>query len=43
MAVVLGFVDVFDTSGALQMRLEWGPWTNAPWGRRLGFGELRQV
>ena len=39
----LGFVDVFDTSGALQMRLEWSPWMNAPWGRRLGSGELRQV
>lgn len=28
----LGFVDVFDTAGTLQMRLEWGPWLNGPWG-----------
>jgi uncharacterized protein (TIGR03118 family) len=27
-----GFVDVFSTSGALQHRLQWGPWFNAPWG-----------
>lgn len=28
----LGFVDVFDGSGVLQMRLDHGKWMNAPWG-----------
>jgi uncharacterized protein (TIGR03118 family) len=39
----LGFVDVFDTSGALLMRLEPGRWFNAPWGiawAPAGFGRL---
>ncbi len=27
-----GYVDVFDTEGELVMRLEQGPWMNAPWG-----------
>jgi uncharacterized protein (TIGR03118 family) len=27
-----GYVDVFDTGGELVMRLEHGPWMNAPWG-----------
>ena len=28
----LGYVDVFNGSGVLQMRLEHGKWMNAPWG-----------
>ena len=28
----LGYVDVFDGSGVLQMRLEHGKWMNSPWG-----------
>jgi uncharacterized protein (TIGR03118 family) len=28
----LGYVDAFDTSGHLLMRLQNGPWMNAPWG-----------
>ena len=28
----LGFVDVFSPGGTLLMRLEHGPWLNAPWG-----------
>ena len=28
----LGYVDVFDGSGVLMMRLEHGKWMNAPWG-----------
>jgi len=28
----LGYVDMFDTSGVLMMRLEHGKWMNAPWG-----------
>ena len=39
----LGFVDVFDTAGNLQMRLEHGPWMNAPWGITMapaGFGKF---
>ncbi len=37
----MGFVDVFDTEGNLVLRLEPGPWMNAPWGMSLapqGFG-----
>jgi uncharacterized protein (TIGR03118 family) len=28
----LGYVEVFDTEGEIVMRLEHGPWMNAPWG-----------
>ena len=28
----LGYVDMFDSSGVLMMRLEHGKWMNAPWG-----------
>ncbi len=28
----LGFVDAYSPSGVLQMRLQHGPWMNAPWG-----------
>jgi uncharacterized protein (TIGR03118 family) len=39
----LGYVDVFDANGNLLMRLEYGPWLDAPWGIALapdiGFGE----
>jgi uncharacterized protein (TIGR03118 family) len=38
-----GFVDVFTANGNLIMRLESGPWMNAPWGAALApsdFGEL---
>ncbi len=28
----LGYVDVFDTKGSLLLRLEHGPWLDAPWG-----------
>ena len=31
----LGFVDAYSPSGVLQMRLEHGPWMNAPWGIAL--------
>jgi uncharacterized protein (TIGR03118 family) len=31
----LGFVDVFSPEGRLLMRLEHGPWFNAPWGLTL--------
>ncbi len=31
----LGYVDIFDTSGNLLMRLQQGPWMNAPWGMAL--------
>jgi len=31
----LGFVDAFDASGNLVMRLQSGPWMNAPWGIAL--------
>jgi uncharacterized protein (TIGR03118 family) len=38
-----GYVDVFDTKGALLGRLEHGPWLDAPWGVALapetGFGK----
>lgn len=30
-----GFVDAFDASGGLLMRLQSGPWMNAPWGLAL--------
>ena len=39
----LGFVDEFDTAGNLLMRLQNGPWMNAPWGITLApsnFGEF---
>jgi uncharacterized protein (TIGR03118 family) len=39
----LGFVDQFDTDGNLLMRLQTGPWMNAPWAVTLApanFGEL---
>jgi uncharacterized protein (TIGR03118 family) len=39
----LGFVDVFDMAGNLQMRLEHEPWMNAPWGITMapaGFGKF---
>jgi len=39
----LGFVDIFTTNGMLVMRLQSGPWMNAPWGvvmAPLNFGEL---
>jgi hypothetical protein len=39
----LGFVDVFTPNGNLMMRVESGPWLNAPWGVALApssFGEL---
>jgi uncharacterized protein (TIGR03118 family) len=39
----LGFVDEFDTAGNLLMRLQAGPWMNAPWAITLApsnFGEL---
>ncbi|HJZ97724.1 MAG TPA: TIGR03118 family protein [Candidatus Solibacter sp.] len=42
----LGFVDVFDTAGNLKMRLQHGPWFNAPWGMTLapdGFGKLSDL
>jgi len=38
----LGYVDVFDTSGALLHRFEHVPWLNAPWGLAMapaGFGK----
>jgi uncharacterized protein (TIGR03118 family) len=38
-----GFVDVFDSRGRLQQRLQPGPWMNAPWGvvwATPGFGEF---
>ncbi|MFB3905980.1 MAG: TIGR03118 family protein [Acidobacteriota bacterium] len=31
----LGFVDAYSPSGVLQMRLQHGPWMNAPWGIAL--------
>jgi uncharacterized protein (TIGR03118 family) len=38
-----GYVDVFDASGVLLMRLEHGPWFDAPWGIAMappaGFGK----
>ncbi len=37
----LGYVDLFDTEGNLLLRLEHGPWMNAPWGMSpapKGFG-----
>jgi uncharacterized protein (TIGR03118 family) len=37
-----GYVDVFDSAGELVMRIEPGPWMNAPWGivqAPEGFGE----
>ena len=39
----LGFVDVFTPNGVLLLRLESGPWLDAPWGVALApanFGEL---
>jgi uncharacterized protein (TIGR03118 family) len=39
----LGFVDVFTTDGVLTMRLQSGPWLNAPWGVAMApsdFGDL---
>jgi uncharacterized protein (TIGR03118 family) len=39
----LGFVDVFRPTGQLLMRLQHGPWLNAPWGVTLApafFGEF---
>jgi uncharacterized protein (TIGR03118 family) len=38
-----GFVDIFTLNGNLTMRLQHGPWMNAPWGAALApsnFGEL---
>lgn len=39
----LGYVDEFDTSGALIQRFKHGPWMNAPWGLAIapdtGFGK----
>jgi uncharacterized protein (TIGR03118 family) len=39
----LGYVDVFDARGVLLMRLEHGPWFDAPWGIAMapgaGFGK----
>ncbi len=38
-----GYVDIFDTEGNLILRLEHGPWMNAPWAVTLapaGFGDL---
>jgi len=38
-----GFVDVFDTNGTLERRLQHGFWMNAPWGvarAPAGFGEF---
>jgi uncharacterized protein (TIGR03118 family) len=38
-----GFVDVFNSAGILQARLQWGPWFNSPWGVALApseFGEF---
>jgi uncharacterized protein (TIGR03118 family) len=38
-----GYLDIFDTEGNLVLRLEHGPWMNAPWGMALapiGFGKL---
>ncbi len=41
--VGMGYLDVFDTEGSLILRLEHGPWMNAPWGVAIappiGFGE----
>ena len=39
----LGFVDEFDSSGNLLLRLQHGPWLNAPWGVALSpanFGQF---
>ncbi|HXZ81783.1 MAG TPA: TIGR03118 family protein [Terriglobales bacterium] len=36
----LGFVDVFSTTGQLLLRLEHGPWLNAPWGIALAPGDF---
>ena len=39
----LGFVDEFDSGGNLLIRLQHGPWMNAPWGMALApsdFGEF---
>jgi len=41
----LGFVYRFSPEGKLQMRLQTGPWMNAPWGVVMaptGFGSLSQ-
>ena len=41
-----GFVDVFTANGNLLMRLQSGPWMNAPWGAALApsnFGELSNL
>lgn len=38
-----GYADIFDTEGNLVLRLEHGPWMNAPWAAALspaGFGKL---
>lgn len=38
-----GFVNVFNSAGILQSRLQWGPWFNSPWGVTLApseFGEF---
>jgi uncharacterized protein (TIGR03118 family) len=35
-----GFVDVFDTSGKLLLRLQHGPFLNAPWGIALAPGDF---
>jgi uncharacterized protein (TIGR03118 family) len=39
----LGFVDVFDTSGRLLLRLQHGPFLNAPWGIALAPGDFGQL
>jgi uncharacterized protein (TIGR03118 family) len=42
----LGYVDVYSPNGVLQMRLQHGPWLNAPWGVALAppnFGELSNM
>jgi uncharacterized protein (TIGR03118 family) len=36
----LGFVDVFDTAGRLLLRLQHGPFLNAPWGIALAPGDF---
>jgi len=36
----LGFVGVFDRRGRLLLRLEHGPWFNAPWGVALAPGDF---
>ena len=41
-----GFVNAYTTSGVLSMRLQWGPWLNAPWGLVMApadFGRLSNM